>query len=300
METLTATIIESDVSEKRTIDFSRYFIPEQLTPLYFTSSYRELSHSQRLRYNQLTGLYYNEQNVFFEKILAKYILSAYLQEPISGELKVRLEQFTSEEERHSAMFLRLNHECAPELYRSDDHYFIQASETLSKLIRCLCKRPQLFPLFLWLALLQEERSLFYGRLFLKSHDLEPNFLDLQREHLRDEVDHTRWDKQLISWAWPRAHKTVRKLNAYLLAWMINEFFSTPKRSAVMVIQQLVKEHPDLKPKEPRLKQSLLGLKYNREFRRWLYCEENVPETFELFRAWPEFKVMTRAMPGFIP
>ena len=57
-----------------TVDFPRLFMPEMLTPLYHTPAYRSLSERQRLRYNQLNALYFNEQIVFFEKALTRNVL----------------------------------------------------------------------------------------------------------------------------------------------------------------------------------------------------------------------------------
>ena len=85
METLTTPSIKTDSYNPDVIDFSKYFIPEELTPLYFTPSYGKLTETQRLRYNQLTGLYFNEQIMFLERLLAQNIIYFYLSEPISDD-----------------------------------------------------------------------------------------------------------------------------------------------------------------------------------------------------------------------
>lgn len=43
----------------------RPFLPEGLTPLAHTAAYAMLTAQQRLRYNQLHGLYVNEQILLF-------------------------------------------------------------------------------------------------------------------------------------------------------------------------------------------------------------------------------------------
>ena len=58
------------------IDFSRYFMPERLTPLFHTPSYAHLSEEQRRRYNQLHACYLNEQTIFFERVMAQPILES--------------------------------------------------------------------------------------------------------------------------------------------------------------------------------------------------------------------------------
>src|SRR6476659_2544317 len=97
------------------IDFSRRFVPEQFTPLYHTPVYSRLNADEPLRYNQLHGLYFNEQIMFFERALARNVLGRLLLSPIRKSLKPGLIQFMEEESRHSAMFLRLNRQCAPHL-----------------------------------------------------------------------------------------------------------------------------------------------------------------------------------------
>jgi hypothetical protein len=75
-----------------------------LTNFFFTPAYATLTKVQRLRYNQLNALYFNEQTMFFEKALARNVLSHFLAQPLPGELKAGLQQFLSEEEQHTAMF----------------------------------------------------------------------------------------------------------------------------------------------------------------------------------------------------
>ena len=64
--------------EDSPVDSGRLFIPEELTPLFHTPSYGELTAAQRLRYNQLHALYFNEQIMFFERALCCRILESLL------------------------------------------------------------------------------------------------------------------------------------------------------------------------------------------------------------------------------
>ena len=57
-----------------TIDFSKRFMPERLTPLFYAPIYARLTDAQRLRYNQLHAFYLNEQTIFFESEMARHIL----------------------------------------------------------------------------------------------------------------------------------------------------------------------------------------------------------------------------------
>jgi hypothetical protein len=294
-----ATTKSPDVPEK--IDFTRRFMPEELTNFFFTPAYATLTEVQRLRYNQLNALYFNEQTMFFEKTLARNVLGHFLAQPLPGELKAGLQQFLSEEEQHTAMFQHLNQKCAPEIYGKQDFYFIQVPPIAAKMLDWLSKRPHLFPFLLWLMHLQEERALFFGRAFLNSAEsLEPHFVAVQRKHLADETGHVRWDEELLDWVWPKTGPLFRWFNVQMLAWMVNEYFSTPKRTALRVVADLVREFPALQPQYHEFCRQLRELGNDPAYRRSLYCPENVPMTFKRFDAWPEFHSIVRAMPGYVP
>src|SRR5262249_31400375 len=126
--------------------------------------------------------------------------------------------------------------------------FIRVPAPAALALDFISKRPQRFPFLLWLMHLQEERALFFGQTFLKFADvLESHFVATQRKHVADEVGHIRWDEALLDWVWPNAGFLRRKINTRILAWMIEEYFSTPKRAAVRVLAELVKGFPELQP-----------------------------------------------------
>src|SRR5258705_1213498 len=140
-------------------------------------------------------------------------------------MKSNLVKFMAEEARHSAMFPRLNEQCAPRFYATSDFYFIQISGAARKLMDVMSRRPRLFPLFLWLMLLEEERALHYGATFVRSLGLEPHFVSVQRTHLADEAGHVRWDEELLDCIWGKTNPLLRHFNARLLSWMVDEFFT---------------------------------------------------------------------------
>lgn len=283
------------------IDFSRWFMPENLTPLYYTQAYAILTEPHRLRYNQLHALYFNEQTMFFERALARNVLGYFLAQPLPDELKSGLAQFMAEEEQHSAMFRNLNQKCAPAIYAARDFYFIHVPSTAAKLLDFISKRPDWFPLLLWLMHLQEERALSFGRAFLRSKDaLETHFVSVQRQHVADEAGHVQWDEALLDWVWPKTGALLRQCNIRLFAWMVGEFFSAPKRSALRVVAALAGEFPELQPHCPQFCCQLRELDNNPVYRRSLYSPKNVPNTFRRFDAWPEFSALAKVMPGYVP
>ena len=283
------------------IDFSRRFMPEELTPFFFTRAYAALTEAQRLRYNQLHASYFNEQTMFFEKTLAQNVLGHFLAAPLPDELKNGLRQFLAEEAQHTAMFRRLNQKCAPEIYAHRDFHFIRVPPLAAKILDAISRRPHWFPFLLWLMHLQEERALFFGKTFLKSAAaLEPHFVAVQRKHLADETGHVRWDEMLLDEVWPKTGSRCRQWNVRIFAWMISEFFTAPKRAAVRVVTAWAEEFPALRPQLPEFYRQLRALEHHADYRRSLYCPDNVPLTFKRLDAHPEFRRLAKAMPGYVP
>jgi len=276
--------------ESAAVDHSKRFIPEEFTPLYYTPSYRVLTEEQRLRYNQLQALYFNEQIIFFETAVGRPVLEVLTREGLPRELTTGLRQFLEEEQQHTEMFWRLNQQCAPQFYDIGFFYFIRPPRAWMAVLRWATRHPRLFPMFFWLMFLQEERSLFYSRRAIAQRDqLEPHFVKMHRTHLADEVGHVGWDEELIEVLWRRANPSLRKVNVELLAWMLGEFFSTPKRAQLRVIRELAREFPALSKLEPEIECQLLALSGDDGYQRALYSREMVPRAFARFDELPEFR-----------
>jgi len=274
------------------------FLPEEFTPVFHTASYGALTEGQRLRYNQLHGLYFNEQLMFFESVVGRGVLCTLVRD-LPPRLADFVRQFWEEEQRHTAMFRRLNRRVAPERYSSGDFHFIQVAAPWRAPLRWATRHPRLFLMFLWLMLLQEERSIFYSKAFLREADrLDPAFVAVHRAHLADEVDHVRWDEELLDVLWSSAPRALRHFNAALFAWMLDEFFHTPKRGQLAVVRDLVAEFPDLRTREPEMLLSLRALRHDETYQRSLYSREIVPRTFARFDAWPEFRALERKIAGY--
>ena len=283
------------------IDFSKRFIPERLTPLYHTPVYARLTDVQRLRYNQLHASYLNEQTIFFESAMAQHILRCFVSRKLPDGLANGLLTFIAEETEHSKMFRELNRQCLPKVYASNDFHFIRAPFFPAMLLRQWVGRADWFPFFIWILFIQEERALFYAKEFLNElDDLEPHFVATQRRHLADEVGHIQWDEELLDWIWPHVGKTWRGINAHLFRWMMGEYFTTPKRSGLRVVSDLVKEFPDLQPLWPELRNQMLQLSRNQEFNRLCYSRTVTPKAFARFDHWPEFQSLGKILSGYQP
>lgn len=281
------------------VDPGRFFIPAELTPLFHTACYPELTEPQRLRYNQLHALYFNEQIMFFETALGRPILSALLRETWPDRFAEGLRQFQAEELQHTEMFRRLNRRGAPHLYEIGDLHFVKIPAFWTAVMRWAVDHPVSLPLFLWLMLLQEERSLYYSRIYLRHQaSIEPLFVETHRLHLVDEAKHVRWDEELLDELWLRAHPLLRTFNARLFAWMLEEFFGTPKRAQLRVVEELAREIPELRGRLPEMRRQLLALSRDESYRKTLYSREIVPRTFARFDESPELRALSLC--GYVP
>ena len=281
------------------VDATRFFIAEEFTPLFHTPTYAVLPQTVRLRYNQLHACYFNEQVTFFEQEMLSPALRALARAKLPQRLVEGVREFYRDEQRHTAAFRALNRQCAPEFYAHRDYFFIGLSPTSRALVRTISGWPRLFPLLLWLALMQEERSLFYSKRCLdQAEHLEPRFIATHRAHVADEVGHISWDEELLDCLWPRATQFVRSANARLLNWLVREFFLLPKRSGLRVVEQLICEFPRLNA--GALRCAMAGLAENDAYLRTLYSRAITPRTFARFDRDPELALLARTLPGYVP
>jgi hypothetical protein len=146
-------------------------------------------------------------------------------------------------------------------------------------------------MFIWLMLLQEERSLYYSREILRHGDgLDSEFVAVHRAHLADEVDHVRWDEELLDELWKSAGRWCQQVNAKLFQWMVTEFFNAPKRAQVRVVEEFVREHPEL----PR---QLRALGRDKRYQASLYSHKIVPKTLTRMEAWSELRTFVAQLTG---
>lgn len=282
------------------IDFSLPFFPARLTTLAFVPSWHRLEPRHQLRYSQLYALYQNEQTVFFEELLATNVLPALYARPerIGTDLADDLRLFEAEEHRHSRWFRELNHQVDPCRFLLDEgsYVLILVGARMRAVTAWFARRPFAFPCWIWLMLLQEERSIAVARECMREgNQLEPEFLALYRKHLADEVDHVEWDLKLIERVWLPLPTWKRRLQARLFGVMMAEFFTAPKRSAKAVLQALLDEFPELDALGADLHRELECLATSRDYHASLYSRSVTPRCFALFDKLPEFRDIGRCL-----
>lgn len=294
-----APLLRTEVNRTIHCQAEQLFIPEEFTPLYHTGEYGLLPGAARLRYNRLHALYFNEQVAFFEQEMLSPTLRALAQLALPPALAAGVREFHEEEQRHTTMFRALNRRCAPELYLRGDYFFVRIPAAGRATVRLASGQPRVFPLLLWLALMQEERSIFYSKGYIEQAALlEPQFVATHRAHLADEIGHVAWDEELVDWLWPRTAQILRVANARLLNWLVGEFFLLPKRSGWRVVEQLVREFPQLD--HEALRRAMSGLGANAAYVRTLYSRAITPRTLVRFERHPEFALLARTLPGYLP
>jgi hypothetical protein len=296
---------EPDFDLSTPIDLSRWFVCPTLTPLYYTEIYHDLTDEQQRRYNQLTGLCFNELIAFFEGTFAASVLAALARSTnlgISADFAKCLTGFIDDERTHIEWWHRLNRLSAPELYANNDRVIIRFSPLEQNLLRAMTGRPQWFPVVLWIMLALEERSLDISRRCLRMDQdrIEPRYRAVYGRHLRDETRHVQMDWHLIDLLYAKCSPLLRRINARLLALILGRFFLRPTRSAIRVVRRLVSEHAEMEPLLPTIVQQLRRLADNPDFHEGMYSYGTTPITFALFDRFEEMHVMRKVLRSYRP
>ncbi|HVR76274.1 MAG TPA: diiron oxygenase [Planctomycetota bacterium] len=285
------------------VDTSRHFLCPTVTPLYYTEIHRSLTVEEKLRYNQLSGLAFNEVISFFEEMMAPVLLPAAARAARSSpELAECLARFEEEERRHLTTWRELNRWTEAELHGGKDRRFLKLPALLKAVFRDLCRRPRMFPMLFWLLAAQEELSMEVARrsLAMPGDLIEPRFAQAYRAHLADEVRHVQIDWHLIDHFHAPAGRVCRGLNAFLFREAFRHFFVTPKRLARRVVEALARDFPNLAPLVPEMLLELRGLRTCRPYQEMMYSRRNHPVLFALFDSFPEMQGIRKVLAGYEP
>jgi len=280
------------------IDRTRRFIPEHITPLPHTAVFATLPAPVRLRYNQLMASCYHEHFIHLERMLSELILPALIRRYQGSSLEPRLTTFRAEERKHTAWFHALHRVTEPALYRDNYFHFLRPPRAGQALLSACARRPAQFPFSLWIAMIIEERTIPAAREMLQSAgELETHYVTLHRLHAADEAGHVSCDAEVLRELWPALPAATRWFNRFLFVSLLREFFGLPKRAGWRVIQHLAHEFPDLQPLLPRLRRELLALESDRTYRGTLYSRQREPRTFSLADDFPDLQDLEESLLG---
>jgi len=279
--------VDSVADWSRPIDTTKLFVCPTLTPLYYTSTYRQWSDFQRLRYNQLSAISFIQLIVFFEKSFAGALEAMTDSVGCDRERKARIDQFLADERRHCAMWRRLERGCSPKaplptVIHDKGHFGI--------MIRLLTAFPKIFPVDVLTMLTLEEHSIEISRRCgrLDIGELEPHFASAYRAHLLDETRHVQIDRQLLQDLVQSLSPTIRRLNAAMFRWFIRTLWLRPRRAAARVLSAMIQEFPELKASRERALLELAGLEYNSDYRSMMFSATTLPMTFSFLHSHPDF------------
>jgi hypothetical protein len=267
---------------------TQFFIPEVLTPLSYTSIYTTLEPEDQIAYNQMHGLYFLEQIIFFEQIMGQPALKQIIRNTNNPEIQREATIFAEEEDKHSEWFRTLLRNVSPETYNDSDFHLLRAPLAMRAIMSFAARSIKWLPCLLWLQLMSEERALYFGRLFAEnSENIDSRFLLVQKKHMADEPGHIRRDELFLKSIWPKTPAWVRRLNARLLKWMLTEFFSLPKRSGQRVVEHFLKSRPHLENRRQEFFDAMKSLESNDTYIRTLYPRKHLKRTQLLASDWPE-------------
>lgn len=285
------------------VDASRPFVPEEHTQLFYTPVYAQLDAAQRLHYNQLFGLRINEYIMMLEADLIERLLPA-LRRQLQGdpELLQAVETMRAEEARHFAGFAALNRACRPDLYpEGQDRFFSQLPPATRMLFGAVGALSARLPFALWFLMAMEESAKTLARDMMRTPTtalgaLDPAFRQVHLEHLKDETRHLHVDALLIARC---LQDRWQGLNAWLFLRMLGGV-TRPTRggSGVRVIRQLVRDRPELVPREEEMIRAVLALADDARFQASLFNRRIMPHTFAIFDRCPAFATLGHKLVGY--
>lgn len=291
------------------VDSRRPFVPEDYTQLYYTPVYASLSFEQRLRYNQLFGLRINEYIMMLEADLVERLVTPLLRQPhIAADLALAQAMTTmiEEERRHFSGFAALNRACRPDLYPPGKDRLFSCLPGWTKamfwIVGALAGR---LSFALWYLMAMEESSMAMARDMSRRPEtetlglLDPAFVLVHREHMKDESRHLHIDGRMIESCIGSGLRAERVLNAWMFQSMLRGITRlTRNGSGVMVIRQLVRDLPELASREEEMVQAVLKLTNCRPFQESLFNRRIMPKTFSVFDDTPELAKLGEKMVGY--
>jgi len=279
------------------IDHGKYFIPERLTQLYHTPAYSLLSPQQQLRYNQLFAIRAIEQLMtlearFIALVLARTKKSTRVK--ADKELVYCMQEMAVEEEQHYQMFLKLNKLAEPGIYKNADMHFAKITVLEGTVLHLLSKTPGISLFLLWILLILEEFSTCISKQMLENSvpqeqetELEPNFVQVHREHLKDESRHVAICANLLSKLIRHSSNTTIRLNRFILNKFMTDYM-TPKRGGIRVINKLVEEFPELLVHKQTIIDSIKSQKQDKVIFDSIQNPKLMPFSHKLFQQYPDF------------
>lgn len=279
------------------IDHSKLFMHEHLTQLYHSPLYTLLNDNHKLRYNQLFALRCIEQLMTLEASFISNILNRCINDKSinkNEKLIYCMTEMKAEEILHYDMFRSLNKKAEPDIYCNNDMHFARHSRIETLVLHGLTKAPGILPFLLWVILILEEFSVFISKQMITHTDhnkesLENNFVTAHREHLKDEARHVHICANILKLLCDKSSSYLLKINAQAFKLFMKEYI-TPKHGGLRVIDQLIKEFPDLSNIKSKLNQSIYDTRYKQPICTAISNKSSLPVTQAMLNQFPIFRI----------
>ncbi|MEN8180718.1 MAG: diiron oxygenase [Pseudomonadota bacterium] len=291
------------------IDTDRLFLPPTYTQLYYSPLWPDLERRHQLRYTQLYALRTNEVIMLFERYLVQAILPPIARRLESMQLPMLhrlLLEMLREEKEHDAAFVALNRASRPDLYRTTDFCFFPPSAEMRGFIALMGRSARWLAYPLWLLFFIEESSLTMARDLAAMDEnqalgvAELNWLAVHREHTRDERRHTLIDRLLFENCYAKRGKFARRLDGWLFEHTLKAMlFPRASGAGVRVVEQLIRDYPELAGLRPAMVREIVNLGRNPDFLASLLSQRMAPRAWKLFHRCPELDMLANWIPNYV-
>lgn len=271
----------------------------ELTPWSYLPSFNLLSGEAQRRYNQLYALGTNEVFAVFETEFITTILQRWTKKIQDNPILLKsMADFCSEETKHAEMFHLLNLAACPEYYGQEKYFFSKKADKMGFwLLQVIKTFPQVFGVWVWIALFFEERSLIYGKHYLMTSNsyLNERFREVHKLHMIEEAHHVKLDEVFVHYFYKPLSLWKRQLSAFMLERIVRSYIA-PKRLSLVLAKVLEREFPEEKEVLKKCLSELPLLSQNKTFLNLSLGFKATERTRRQLGLFPEFKKVLEILP----
>jgi len=220
-------------------------------------------------------------------------------------LRQLLMEMLHEEGEHDAAFAALNRASRADLYQQTDFFFFPPSARVRSLITAMGVSARRLAHPLWLLFFIEESSLALARDLAaigEDHELgsvEPHWLAVHQEHTHDERRHTLIDRLVFESCYGRRGRVARSVDGWMFERILKAILYPRAHGAgVRVVEQLIRDYPELASLRPTMVREIVALGRNPEFLASLLSQRLAPRAWKLFHRCPELDTLAGWIPGY--
>ncbi|HLF58642.1 MAG TPA: diiron oxygenase [Alphaproteobacteria bacterium] len=228
----------------------KFWVPENMVPLWGSPEYESLSDAQRLRYNQYYALQKSEYFIWLERYLVMAPLAKILAGGVPhGSLVKLLESFIADEEGHNASLQHLIVTARPDLYKNRVFYFVAPSPKFRLVTAAINLAPRTLSGWVLFAGAIEENTILTSQCYRQAGDkVDRLFAEVYMLHAQDEARHCKFDALLAEWLIADQTGWRKHVNAKVLELIFITYFD-PSWGFDRPIQQLAADFPELRGRE---------------------------------------------------